>query len=203
VLVSAREPARADELARELAARDLTVEITKTPRDRLLERGADVRLAAAVIDDVIDAPLLGAIADATAVRPGLAIVVLGPTAPNVDALIALASGAAAYLPSGTPATAVAKAAGDVLAGAVVLPPSISTALVLGLRCQGRGVVVDGADGRSVVLTHREWEVLVLLRQARTTAEIAQRFVVSAGTVRTHVGSIVRKLGVEGRAALSG
>jgi DNA-binding NarL/FixJ family response regulator len=203
VLVSAREPARADELARELAARELTVEITKTPQDRLLERRADDRLAAAVIDNVTDAPLLGVIADATAARPRLAVVVLGPTVPNVDALIALASGASAYLSPDTSAAAVADATAAVLAGQVVLPPAISAALVRGLQCQGRGVVVDAVDGSSIVLTHREWDVLVQLRQGRTTAEIAQRFVVSAGTVRTHVGSIVRKLGVDGRAAISG
>ena len=57
-------------------------------------------------------------------------------------------------------------------------------------------------GGSTVLTHREWEVLVLLRQARTTAEIAERFVVSHGTVRTHVATIVRKLGADGRASIA-
>ena len=169
----------------------------------MLERGADDSLAAAVIDDVTDAPLLGAIADATAVRPGLAIVVLGPTAPNVDTLIALASGASAYLPSGTPAARWPMRPGTCSPARSCFRRRSRPRSCWDCAARGRGVVVDGADGRSVVLTHREWEVLVLLRQARTTAEIARRFVVSAGTVRTHVGSIVRKLGVEGRAALSG
>jgi DNA-binding CsgD family transcriptional regulator len=42
---------------------------------------------------------------------------------------------------------------------------------------------------------------VLLRQARTTAEIAKRFIVSQGTIRTHIAAVLHKLGVDGRAAL--
>ncbi len=203
MLVAARETARADELARAIAVGGRTVEITKTPRDRLLERAADDGLAAVVLDHVIDPPLLRVIADVTTCRSQLAVVVVGPTEPNVDALIALASGACAYLAPGTAADQVADAVAATVAGEVVLPPTIATALVHGLRGQDRGIAIDGVDGTSIVLTHREWEVLVQLRQARTTAEIARRFVVSAGTVRTHVGALVRKLGVADRVGLHG
>jgi len=47
------------------------------------------------------------------------------------------------------------------------------------------------------LTSREWE---LLAQGRSTAEIAQRLVLSASAVRVHIASIVRKLHVTDRAA---
>jgi DNA-binding NarL/FixJ family response regulator len=50
------------------------------------------------------------------------------------------------------------------------------------------------------LTSREWEVLELLAQGRSTADIAERLVISPGAVRVHVASIVRKLGVADRAA---
>jgi len=50
------------------------------------------------------------------------------------------------------------------------------------------------------LTSREWEVLDLLAQGRSTAEIAERLVISSSAVRVHVASIVRKLGVADRAA---
>lgn len=49
------------------------------------------------------------------------------------------------------------------------------------------------------LTSREWEVLELLAQGRSTAEIAQRLVLSPSAVRVHISSIVRKLNVAGRA----
>ena len=50
------------------------------------------------------------------------------------------------------------------------------------------------------LTSREWEVVELLAQGRSTAEIAQRLVLSASAVRVHIASIVRKLNVADRAA---
>jgi len=39
---------------------------------------------------------------------------------------------------------------------------------------------------------REWEVLCLLQQGRTTNEIGERLFVSSATVRSHVSAIVRK-----------
>jgi DNA-binding NarL/FixJ family response regulator len=52
------------------------------------------------------------------------------------------------------------------------------------------------------LTSREWEVLELLAQGRSTAEIAGRLVLSASAVRVHIASIVRKLEVADRAAVA-
>jgi DNA-binding NarL/FixJ family response regulator len=50
------------------------------------------------------------------------------------------------------------------------------------------------------LTRREWQVLELLAEHLTTAEIAQRLFVEQVTVRTHVASILRKLQVPSRQA---
>ena len=50
------------------------------------------------------------------------------------------------------------------------------------------------------LTSREWEVLELLAQRRSTAEIADRLVLSGTAVRVHIASIVRKLDVADRSA---
>lgn len=54
--------------------------------------------------------------------------------------------------------------------------------------------------RGVDLTSREWEVLELMRQGLTTAQMAERLYVSQVTIRTHVSSILRKLRVPDRAA---
>jgi DNA-binding NarL/FixJ family response regulator len=168
-------------------------------------RGATVGSGATAVvlfDGYPDAPTLATIADATASDHRLAVLVLGPITPEIDALVALASGASGYLPADAPGAAVERAVRALRAGEVVLSPPISRALVRGLR-SGTGVVVAREDGRPIALTHREWDVLVLLRQGRTTAEIARRFVVSQGTVRTHVAAVLRKLGAAGRASLSG
>jgi DNA-binding NarL/FixJ family response regulator len=49
------------------------------------------------------------------------------------------------------------------------------------------------------LTSREWEVLELLAQDCSTADIADKLVVSASAVRAHIAAIVRKLDVADRA----
>jgi DNA-binding NarL/FixJ family response regulator len=50
------------------------------------------------------------------------------------------------------------------------------------------------------LTQREVEVLSLVREGLTNAEIARRLVVSTTTVRTHLENIFEKLDVHTRTA---
>ena len=50
------------------------------------------------------------------------------------------------------------------------------------------------------LTSREWEVLELMREDLTTAEIAERLFVSPVTVRSHIAAVLRKLRVPDRKA---
>ena len=72
-----------------------------------------------------------------------------------------------------------------------------------LVAEGFGVDVELAatvDGKGrVSLTAREWEVVELLLRAATTSEIAEELGVAAVTVRRHLGSVERKLGVATRA----
>jgi DNA-binding NarL/FixJ family response regulator len=68
------------------------------------------------------------------------------------------------------------------------------------RREPRWRQTDGAGRARWRLTSREWEVLDLLAQRLSTAEIAERLVLSSSAVRVHVSSIVRKLGVPDRAA---
>jgi DNA-binding CsgD family transcriptional regulator len=56
----------------------------------------------------------------------------------------------------------------------------------------------GRPRHADVLTPREWQVLGLLRQGLTNANIAVRLHVSPETVKTHVGQILSKLEVSSR-----
>ena len=66
-------------------------------------------------------------------------------------------------------------------------------LVLELRGGG-----TGADA----LTTRESQVLGMLRRGHKTSEIADRLAIAPVTVRRHISQLVRKMGVENRAALT-
>jgi DNA-binding NarL/FixJ family response regulator len=50
------------------------------------------------------------------------------------------------------------------------------------------------------LTSREWEVLELLAQGRSTSEIARELVLSKSAVRVHIAALVKKLQVADRSA---
>jgi DNA-binding NarL/FixJ family response regulator len=183
--------------------------------DAVVPLGARVAwpVAAAMVDAaddaagvlVLDAPLgseeLRALADLTAECPELAVLVVGAVDAATRVMVVLASGALGYVSTGSSPALVADAVASLVAGETVLPGAVTRPLVEHLRDGGR-IVVTGCGDRSVQLTSREWEVLVLLGQGRTTREMATRLVVSAGTVRSHVAALLRKLGARDRLTLA-
>ena len=201
IVILSADDARATRWSRTLRARGLLAD--RRPAGSLeLVLAADPT-AVVVVDGVPPAEGLRAIADATRADGEPAVLVIGPVEPNIEAMVAIASGALGYLARDSPVEAVADAVEAVRRGEAVLPAAVSMPLVRHLRCGRRGLEVTGGDGRLATLTGREWEVLVLLRQGLTTTQIAREIFVTAGTVRSHVAALVHKFGAEDRATLVG
>lgn len=91
-------------------------------------------------------------------------------------------------------------------GAETLRAACEAEVVLGATCQETVVALrpaathhEAAAGLRSLLTPRELEVLELVAQGETNARIADRLVISQGTVKSHVKSLLRKLHVANRA----
>ncbi|WP_405652734.1 response regulator transcription factor [Streptomyces sp. RK9] len=84
----------------------------------------------------------------------------------------------------------------VSAGASMVMPAAARRSLQGLPQQGRSC---GTGRRAADLTPRESEVIVLLAQGKSNAEVAEKLSVSLATVRSHVHHVLRKMGVSTRA----
>jgi DNA-binding CsgD family transcriptional regulator len=71
----------------------------------------------------------------------------------------------------------------------------------GVRPLPAGAQHRGATARSP-LTARQREIAVLIAQGLTNGQIAERIVVSRGTVGNHIGHMLRRLGVKNRAQIA-
>jgi len=84
---------------------------------------------------------------------------------------------------------------------VALPRRHTQHLLDALR--GRDVRRAAVSARAdSPITDREWEVVQLLADGASTAEVAHQLRISAVTVRRHASSVQRKLGVADRASLA-
>ncbi len=108
---------------------------------------------------------------------------------------ALAAGASGFLLKDVRAEALLEAVAAVAHGEGRLDPSVTAAVVDHFRSHAGSRSTDAAVDD---LTDRELEVLMHLARGRSNAEIAEALVVAPGTVKTHVASVLAKLGVRDR-----
>jgi DNA-binding NarL/FixJ family response regulator len=130
-------------------------------------------------------------------EPAIAVVMLSASSEHDDLIDAIRAGAVGYLLKGMDPKRLAHALRGVVEGEAAIPRPLMAHLVKALQTQGRRRAVIGKRGR-VDLTAREWEVLDMLCEGLSTAEIAERLSLSSVTVRRHVSGTVRKLGVRDR-----
>jgi DNA-binding NarL/FixJ family response regulator len=132
--------------------------------------------------------------------PEAAVVMLTVSRNDEDLFEALRAGAAGYLLKDTDPARLPHALHGVLAGEAALPRSLVTRLIDEYRGPGRRRRLPLRGRRGVELTSREWQVIELLRDGLSTAQIAERLSVSPVTVRRHVSSLLGKLDAPDRDA---
>ncbi|MFE5583463.1 response regulator [Kitasatospora sp. NPDC056531] len=140
-----------------------------------------------------------------AAHPETEVVVLTTYADDDSLFPALQAGARGYLTKDAGGEEIAKAIADVRAGAAGLSPQVQLRLLERLSekparpapaaerpATRSGELPDG-------LTVREAEVLALIAEGLSNAEIAQRLFVSQATVKTHINNLFAKTAVRDRA----
>jgi DNA-binding NarL/FixJ family response regulator len=110
---------------------------------------------------------------------------------------ALRAGASGFLTKDVPAAELIHAVKVVAAGDALLTPAVTRRL-LDLVARRLPAPVQGGPEQLAELTDREREVLELLARAMSNAEIAEALFVGEATVKTHVSSVLMKLGLRDR-----
>ena len=112
----------------------------------------------------------------------------------------LRAGASGFLLKDTRPAELIEAIRTVASGEAVVSPRITRRMLEMFAGQlPSGATASGqVDPRIASLTPRETEILRLVARGMSNAEIAAELVVSATTVKTHVGSVLAKLGVRDR-----
>jgi len=105
--------------------------------------------------------------------------------------VAMRAGAAGFLYKDVDPDALVRAVRSVHDGHTVLAPEAAGTLV---QSRARSAAVGGLDA----LTAREREVLAQIAEGRSNREIARVLHMSEKTVKTHVSSVLAKLGVADR-----
>jgi DNA-binding NarL/FixJ family response regulator len=115
---------------------------------------------------------------------------------DADAFAALQAGASGFLLKNVPPEELLSAIRIVAGGDAVVAPRVTRRLLD--RFAGQLTPPTDADSRIGQLTDREREVLLLMAQGNSNAEIADRLYVAETTVKTHVGRILTKLDLRDR-----
>lgn len=178
------------------------------PHFRLIGEASDgieaVRLAERLKPDVLITDVmmpglngLEVTRQVTKMLPRTRVIILSMYTNDAYVLEALKNGALGYVLKDSQAADLIQAVKEVLAGNRYLSPPLSErALELYLR-KVESVPEDPYE----LLTSREREVLQLVAEGRTSAEIAGRLFISPRTAEGHRANLMRKLGLQTNADL--
>ena len=126
------------------------------------------------------------------------LVILLTGADEEIGLAGLQAGASGYLNKDVDIEALPRALKGAAAGEAAISRTMGTLLIQQLRRAPTRPTTNGLRPVRSALTAREWEVLDLLCDGHSTDQMANELFLSTETVRSHVKSIYRKLGVNSR-----
>ena len=130
---------------------------------------------------------------------GVRVLILTTFDLDENVYAALSAGASGFLIKDATPEQIVYAVRVIADGESLLAPSVTSRLV---REFARRPTAGRPRGDLLAsLTEREVEVLVLVAQGLSNAELADRLVVSHATAKTHVSRILTKLGLRDRAQL--
>jgi two-component system, NarL family, response regulator DevR len=135
------------------------------------------------------------------VSPLAKVVVFANEANDEKAIEALRLGVSGYLLKDIRTSRLASTLRAVMDGEPALDASLIRALMNEIAQPDGAAQIPLAGGTRVLLTSREKEVALLLREGRSTSAIADELAISAVTVRRHISDLMRKLRVGTRAAV--
>jgi DNA-binding NarL/FixJ family response regulator len=129
--------------------------------------------------------------------PECEVVVLTASGEDDNLLAAVSGGAAGYLLKSEPPERIVEFLRGVANGEAALSGTVARRLLEQVR-EGGGRSTGVPPEIAAALSAREVEVLLLLDDHFSTEEIAKRLFISEHTVRSHVKSLLHKLGVSSR-----
>ena len=148
-------------------------------------------------------------------QPDIKVIVLTTYADDRSVIEALRAGARGYLTKDAGGAEIQKALLQVVSGHAVIDPAVQHHLVDAIAVAPPAPPAGQADSPATPhpphppsqpagplpggLTPREAEVLGLIAQGLSNAEIAARLVVSEATVKSHVNHLLAKIGARDRA----
>jgi DNA-binding NarL/FixJ family response regulator len=140
-----------------------------------------------------------------AADPDLKVIVLTTFDTDDMVLRALRTGAAGFLLKDTPPARLVQAIRAVAAGEPMLSPSVTAQLIAAVTRTDATTGAHDAEGRVATartalatLTERERDVADGVARGLSNADIAAELYMGVPTVKTHVGRLFTKLGVENR-----
>jgi DNA-binding NarL/FixJ family response regulator len=130
---------------------------------------------------------------------GIKVLVLTTYADDRSVIDALRAGARGYLTKDAGGAEIRAALERVTSGQPAIDPAVQQHLLDAITAGGPGPDAEPATKFPDGLTAREAEVLGLIAQGLSNAEIADRLMVSQTTVKSHVNHVFAKIGVRARA----